>query len=234
MNRDGVYWRAPSAVAASTPSASQVVLTWAPVAGVTSYLVETSTDGLHNWTLAATSRTASATIGGLAPATTHFVRVRALYPSGDSDTTAALSVTTLTLAQSWCAAHLGNANAPMLGDTDKDGLVELLEYALGLDPRVVTLPGPVQSVVQAGGADYLALTFTRNLAATEVTLTVQIFTDLLTWSDGSSYGPGGIVAANSFTTEASRIASVGGETITVRAKVPVGTGAQFLRLKADL
>ena len=234
VNREAVYWRAPAALAASAPSASQVALNWAPVAGATGYRLETSTDGQHAWTLASTPITASATIGGFAPATTRFFRVRALYPDGDSDATNALAATTLTVAQAWCATHLGNANAPLLGDTDHDGLVELLEYALGLDPLAPASVAPVRGVVNVGGANYLAITFTRDLAASDATLTVQSSGDLLAWHDGSSYGPGGIVAANAFTTEVSRGALAGVETITVRANVPLGSGAQFLRVQAGL
>jgi hypothetical protein len=234
VNRESVHWRAPSGLAAGAPSASQFSLSWAPAAGATGYRVEVSIDGLHGWALAAAPGITSATVGGYAPSTTRFFRVRALYPDGDSDTTDAFSATTCTAAEGWCAAHLGNANAPMLGDTDRDGLVELVEYALGLDPLAPAAAGPIRSTVNIGGSDYLAITFTRDLTAADVTVTVQSSTDLSTWHDGSSYGPGGIVTGNAFTTEVSRIGSGSFETITVRANVPISTGALFLRLKVAI
>jgi uncharacterized delta-60 repeat protein len=85
---------------------------------------------------------------------------------------------TLTLFQQWKLTHLGDANAPDEGDTDSDGLRTLLEYATGGDPLV---PGPLPSGSSIAGKT--AITFSRNTAATDVTLTVQGSDDLSTWTD---------------------------------------------------
>ena len=65
-----------------------------------------------------------------------------------------------------------------LGDDNGDGIVNLLQYALaGTTP--ITLP--------RGGSDgsFLTLTFRRNLAADDTSVTVQRSTDLTTWTSGS-------------------------------------------------
>lgn len=234
-NRESVFWRAPAGLTANPASATQVALSWTPVAGASSYAVETSADGVQGWASAASAATAAngAMVGGLAPGAQRFFRVRALYPNGDSAATDAQVATTFTAAQSWSLAHLGDANAALTGDTDGDGLPELLEYAFATDPLAATNGMPATGLVTDGGVDYLTVRFTRD-TATEVTLTVQTSADLVTWDDGSSYGPGGIVPTNDRSTEVSRIAVGGVETITVRSNTPLNAARQFLRVKAGL
>ncbi len=89
--------------------------------------------------------------------------------------------------QTWQGTYFGAAasNPEIAGDTvdyDRDGVSNLLEYALGLDPATATAPASLpQSKIEAGK---LTLTFTRSTAATDVTVTVQ-GTDTLngTWTD---------------------------------------------------
>lgn len=75
----------------------------------------------------------------------------------------------------WQAEHFGDdhANATIAGalvDFDQDGLVNLLEYALAGDPRSASQAAfPVLDT----GSGRLALQFTRNALATDLTLTVQ-------------------------------------------------------------
>ena len=55
-------------------------------------------------------------------------------------------------------------------DFERDGLVNLLEYALGGNPNT-NAQTPLPQLGILGGR--LALTFTRTLASTDITLTVQ-------------------------------------------------------------
>ena len=80
--------------------------------------------------------------------------------------------------QQWKLTHLGDVAAPNDGDTHFDGLRTILEYATGGDPLV---PGALPAAGTAAGK--LTLTFPRNTAATDVTLTVQGSDDLTTWTD---------------------------------------------------
>ncbi len=124
-----------------------------------------------NWQLAGLSlpaggllRARGATVGG--------------YFNGSSGLIEQLTAITSTSPfQQWKLTNLGNANAPNDGDTDFDGLRTILEYATGGDPLVRDALPAVSTVVSN-----LALTFPRNTAATDVTLSVQGSADLATWT----------------------------------------------------
>ena len=80
-----------------------------------------------------------------------------------------------------------------LSDPDYDGIPNLLEYALGLDPNQTSVSGlPVCS--SSGG--YLAFTFNRQKRATDITYSVEATDDLgSSWtriwsSSGVPYGGG--------------------------------------------
>jgi hypothetical protein len=114
--------------------------------------------------------------------------------------------------QNWQVANFGanTNNSAISGDTvdgDRDGLINLLEYALSGNPQLAsTAPLPKASV--ASGR--LALTFTRTVANTDLTLTVQ--------AGGSLSGPWTNLARSS--AGAPFTALVGGVGITES-----GTGA---------
>src|SRR5207302_9941812 len=114
-----------------------------------------------------------------------------------------------------------------------DGIVNLLKYALALDPLKVSTDGlPKPQVLTINGKRYLALQFTRAASASDVTCTVQVASTLNTWDDGSHYGAGGDLSTNSFTTEVSRTSSNGIETIIVRDNMQVDAAShRFMRLK---
>jgi len=79
------------------------------------------------------------------------------------------------------------ADASISGDTanpDGDPLMNLVEYALGLDPRADSTGQ--QPVVQLNGAQ-LCITFTRFLRGGDFTVTPEYSTDLLQWYSGPSY-----------------------------------------------
>ncbi len=94
-------------------------------------------------------------------------------------------------AQHFTAAQLADASfSGDLADPFHKGRVNLVEYALGNAPGA---PGTAPGMSILGGR--LALTFTRNTAATDVTLTMQ-GTDSLegTWIDLARCANGGTTA----------------------------------------
>jgi Concanavalin A-like lectin/glucanases superfamily/Carboxypeptidase regulatory-like domain len=104
----------------------------------------------------------------------------------------------------WRYTHFGAAwnNAATSGDLvdgEKDGLVNLLEYAFGGDPNAATA---LPTASAAGGQ--LAITFTRAVANTDVTLTVQ--------AADSAAGPWSDLARS--TAGAPTAALLGGVTVT--------------------
>ena len=131
-------------------------------------------------------------------------------------------------SQQFTAAELNNpsisgANACPAGD----GIANLLKYALGLSPKVPGAGGlPTVSTVTISGQNYLLLTYTRALAAVDVTGTVEASGDLATWSSGSGS-----------TTPVTVVNNPDGktQTVTVRDNVSEGsTSKRFLRLRVAL
>ncbi len=75
-----------------------------------------------------------------------------------------------------------------LADPDGDGIVNLMEYALNLDPRASAVAGlPVVSTTKQNGATFLTLTYTKVKAATDLTYIAEVSPDLVNWNSGSSY-----------------------------------------------
>lgn len=91
--------------------------------------------------------------------------------------------------QHFTAAEL--ASATVSGDTadpDGDGISNLLEYALNLDPKAANVTGlPTSSLSTVSGAQYLTLTYTQVKAAADITYVPQVSGDLATWNSGASY-----------------------------------------------
>ena len=124
--------------------------------------------------------------------------------------------------QAWRIATFGaNAANPLIAGPAAspagDGMSNLLKYALGLSPLVATAgAAPVMGL--SNGA--LTLTYTKALAATDLTYSVEWSTDLTTWS------PIGVTEQ-----------LLGGNTVTqqIRATAPLApAAAKFLRLHVTL
>jgi sugar lactone lactonase YvrE len=122
----------------------------------------------------------------------------------------------------WQNAEFGaNAGDPLiagpLANPAQDGINNLLKFAFGLDPHVATAAGlPAMDTV--GGK--LALTYHRNLAATNLIYTPEWSTNLSTWS------PLGVTED---------ILADDGITRQIRASIPASPGgARFLRINVTL
>jgi hypothetical protein len=66
-------------------------------------------------------------------------------------------------------------------DPDQDGIVNLMEYALGMNPNT---PAPLSQriVNDLESNQYLRLTITRNPNATDVIYSVEVSSDLTSWN----------------------------------------------------
>jgi hypothetical protein len=136
----------------------------------------------------------------------------------------------------WKSFHFGanSTNAAVAGDfadPDGDGILNLLEYALGSDP---TAPDPKNSLAVAIAGGHLQVSFNRNGSATDVTYIVETSTELTTWATALSYSavsgwtPIGEVSAS----EAAPSALPPDQIIRVTADLGVpSSAAQFVRLK---
>ncbi len=95
------------------------------------------------------------------------------------------SLAAVTNAANYIAGFgLTGGNAALLYDYDFDGIANLMEYALGLDPTVATRIGlPVITLKDYSGTKYLSMTLVRSSVATDVTYIVQGSSDLVSWSN---------------------------------------------------
>jgi hypothetical protein len=91
----------------------------------------------------------------------------------------------------WAQSIGLGAEASMTGDNDSDGMNNLLEYALDSDPMSDSshrLPSGATELIEVDGVTdhYLTLTFRRNLAASELTFTVELSGDLTGWNGNTA------------------------------------------------
>lgn len=116
--------------------------------------------------------------------------------------------------ENWAEAKLGSATADPSGDPDRDGLCNLLEYALGGDP----LAPSAEAVPRAGREEgYVTLTYTRLMSATDIVCVVEESDDLLTWQPAEV---------------SEEVLAPSGVVWTIKARVAVPPGAsRFLRLR---
>ncbi len=105
----------------------------------------------------------------------------ALYNSGASPSDAVIIHDKP--ADAWRFENFGaNANDPAAADNadwDHDGIANLLEFALGLDPKNADRAGVPAGVLRG---NYLEISYVPNSAATDVNYSVEGSFDLVNWS----------------------------------------------------
>lgn len=142
------------------------------------------------------------------------------YPYKSVETTVAIDIGGIEV---WRAGVFGaDANDPLIAgdeaDPEGDGLVNLIEYALGLDPLAADGGGAlVLESVTLGDETYLRLTVKRKAVVADATFVVEATSNL----DAASWSAGEVVIELENPT-----------TLTARDTVPVSAAvARFLRLK---
>jgi len=107
-------------------------------------------------------------------------------------------------------------------DPDGDGIPNLLEYAMGLDPKVVNASPLKFQFGQVGGQGIPELSYTLNMLATDVTFAVEESADLVSWGTAS-------------TAELSRTVSNGVATVSVQLHPSQSLPPQlYVRLSVSL
>ncbi len=123
------------------------------------------------------------------PGITYEYHIQAYNVAGYSDF-AGLSITTPTQYQSYLAVYFTSqqlADPTITGDTadpDHDGISNLMEYAFGSDPTKADTSRLPTVSIQNG---YLTISFIQRVAPTDLTYTVEVSSDMVTWNSGSSY-----------------------------------------------
>lgn len=126
-------------------------------------------------------------------------------------------------AQAFTAAELANPAVSGDGaDPDADGIVNLVEYAFNLNPRVSFHPDLPRAFVQnVSGQDYLQVQYTRRNAPADVQYLLQTSSDLLAWNPSSA----------SFTQVGASNNGDGTSLVTLRLQSPISNATQiFVRI----
>ena len=176
---------APDAPAGLTATAGQgqVNLSWNASAGATSYAVlrSTTSGGAYAPVTGGSTTATSFTDTSVAVGTTYYYVVTATNLGGTSVHSDQVEALPLSALQSWRLSHFGtissSGSAADTADPDGDGCSNLLEYATGDDPNVANAAATPQVSVVDGR---LTLSFTRNTAAIDLTLSVLGTDDLTT------------------------------------------------------
>ena len=135
----------------------------------------------------------------------------------------------------WQSAHFSTSelSTPSVsGDTadpDHDGIPNLMEYALNLDPCKACISGlPARGTINVSGSNYLKLTFVPNPAATDITYVAQGAPNL----SGSSWSTVGSYTSTSGTWVTTGNFTVTSGTATAWDTVPLKPGnRRFMRLR---
>jgi hypothetical protein len=99
-------------------------------------------------------------------------------------------------------------------DADGDGVLNLMEYAVGTNGKIHSSSPEIVELTPGGGPQYLRISIPKNPAATDVSFSVEAGNDLLNWSSE------GLVTEENTATR-----------LTVRDHVAVGAGRRFMRVK---
>ncbi len=122
------------------------------------------------------------------------------------------------------------ATALPLADPDEDGILNLMEYALGLGPLTASVAGlpqvrreagfdAVAAESEDGGEEHIVLTVNRQSSRSDIDYTVEVSSDLANWQSGPPH----------------TVTTIDTPTVLeVRAAAPIpGSGQRFLRLRVD-
>ena len=131
----------------------------------------------------------------------------------------------------WKARHFTSAeiNDPLisgnLADADDDGVANILDYALGQDPRFADRLGhPTVATVKINNAEFLTLTYRRNKLATDIDYRVEVSNDLKVWD--SSTGSTVEFGVTNLDAET--------ELVVVRDSLPISNfPKRFMRLRVE-
>jgi hypothetical protein len=119
----------------------------------------------------------------------------------------------------------GSSISSDTADPAGDGIPNLMKYALNLNPFMESVSGlPAESILTTGSGNFVALTYTQVINATDVAYTVQLSTDMVNWNSGPAW-----TGTTSAVTNADGVT----QTVTVQSIIPItpANPKQFIRLQ---
>ena len=225
---------APTGLSA-TAGTGQVSLSWNGVVGADFYnIMRTQTSGTDYVVVATATNASTYTDTSVTNGTTYYYVVSAGNTGGQGGNSSQVLAEPNTPFGTWqtlwfTAAQL--ANTAISGPTAtpaRDGISNLMKYALNLNPMAAAAPGqmPASSAVVVNGLRYATFTYRQTIAATDITYTPEISTDLVNWHSGSSY-----LSTTSVTDNSDGVT----QTVVVQSANPITSGSPaFLRLQITL
>ncbi|WP_395740027.1 fibronectin type III domain-containing protein [Prosthecobacter sp.] len=164
----------------------------------------------------------STNVTGLAPGTTYHFRVNGTSTAGTTNGTD-LTFTTLSSLQSWRQTYFGTTantgNTADNADYDKDGIPNLIEYALKLDP---TTASKLTYTAVVNGANF-EYTYSRSTAAVNAGLIINV--EWINTFASGSWSTAGVTQ---------NILSDDGTTQQVKAVIPTNSAtAKYVRLSVS-
>ncbi|MGB8170115.1 MAG: DNRLRE domain-containing protein [Chthoniobacteraceae bacterium] len=170
--------------------------------------------------------------------TTYEYRIRAASAAGSSAWSLTVTATSgggtghstgVMTYQSWLLGYHQPGNLADAADLDGDGIPNLLEYALGLQPNSADVAGkPIIGVATIDDQNFLTITFARRLDASGVTLAVEASSSLSgSWTSIDPLDPFNQIEV------VPDMPEPGWETLVIKDVAPINAASRrFLRLKA--
>ncbi len=191
-----------------------VALSWSAASGATNYAVYRSStaDGLFDSIAAGLTTTNYTDTSNLTAGTTYYYRVRSIGNTVESDDYAAASASTAASPkQAWRLQYFQTANgagdAADAADPDRDGRVNMLEYAVGSNPTNAETAPPAAVALSTNGPR-LAITFTRvadpalvyTVESADALVSTNAWTNAIWTSTGTNNTAGEVTVHDNVTT----------------------------------
>jgi PKD repeat protein len=128
-------------------------------------------------------------------------------------------------------AQMGDVAAASTADPDGDGISNLLEYAFDLSPSSADTVAVTQArVVNVSGTRRVEITFVRPINRPDLVYTVEVSSNLMTWTAGHAYGANTTNGSGLPTQEMERT-SLGADGERIRVRDVGGVGQRFIRVR---
>jgi len=124
--------------------------------------------------------------GGASKALTLSIDPQFHYTTPENPTAATMTLTAATPTYAEWAATNGMGATTKTADDDGDGFSNLLEYALGANPKSAADIRQTTAIAEAAGQKYLQISLTRSLLRPSLTWSLERSADMVSWTAAAS------------------------------------------------
>jgi hypothetical protein len=127
--------------------------------------------------------------------------------------------------------QIGDINSASIADPDGDGMGNLLEYAFDRSPSTPDTASATQvAIANVSGTPRMEITFVRPPNRPDLIYTVEVSSNLMTWTGGHSYGTN-VSNGSGLPTQEIERTSLGAAGERIRVRDISGVGQRFIRVK---